>query len=154
MVFTTQRISIHSQAESHTTLTATHDVNTAWSGLGSATLGLFHQLDVSTHPISLATVALYLLGISIVHTTSPSLIDMQAFSTQETVQILTRGIVDYGNLGAPSNLRIQAPAGYYGSDATSAIYRMNSSSILDYMRILFITYLTTVMQQSRWMSLH
>jgi hypothetical protein len=54
-------------------------------------------MDSSTHPILVATVVLYLLGISIVHTTSPSVISLQTFAIQETVQILTRGIVDYGN---------------------------------------------------------
>jgi hypothetical protein len=101
MVLTTQRVSLRFQLERKTTLTATHDLSDAWSGLGAASLGLMAQTRIPSHPFHIGIVFLYLLSISVLHITSPALLKLQALTLTESVNINTGGIVDYFNAPYP-----------------------------------------------------
>jgi hypothetical protein len=124
MVFTTQRISLRAQSESYTSLTATHDLQQAWSSLGAATIGLFNQWKIPTHHIGVTMVLLYLSGIYVLHTTSGALLRLEMFSFESSHTIITRGIANYTIVTTENQLL--AP-GVSGSGATPVLFRMSST---------------------------
>jgi hypothetical protein len=123
MVLTMQRLSLRTQLEKSNYLTTTHDVNSAWSGLGAATLGIVSQLRLPSNPTSIVMIFIYLLGIAVLHVTSPALLTI---STPDggilILDVTTRGPLDYT---APSMASLTA--GMFGVDATPTLHRVNSS---------------------------
>jgi hypothetical protein len=123
MVLTMQRLSLRTQLEKNSCLTATHDANNAWSGLGAATLGVVSQIRLPSSPTSVVTIFIYLLGIAVLHVTSPALLTISTSDGDPVdVNVTTRGILDYT---APSMTSMTA--GMFGIDATPTLHRMNSS---------------------------
>lgn len=82
----TQRLALRSDLFTRQTLTAIHDKNAAWLGLGSAFGSLWQQLELPAAVYGVALITLYLLGIFALHITIPSLFHVVPFN--ETVSSL------------------------------------------------------------------
>jgi hypothetical protein len=122
MTYMVQRASLRSQLGHKTSLTAIHDVNDAWSGLGAATMGLSRQIHLPADYVTVSIAMLYLSGISILHITSPALLSLQTYSLSTPLGILTHGVTNYLNDTAnfsmqPLALGQTASPGSYGADA-------------------------------------
>lgn len=81
------------------TLSALHDKQSAWLGLGSSTLTLWRQLKVNTAAKGIIAITVYLCGVFTLHVTTPSLFDVVPFNvttvkTQPTV-LVRSSPVDY-----------------------------------------------------------
>jgi hypothetical protein len=95
MVFSTQQIALRRQLSGFQTLTSTHDNDIAWSGLGSALLSLLKQfkLPASLWGVSFAT--LYLIGIALLHISTPALLSLETFDYYTTSNVSTNGMGNY-----------------------------------------------------------
>jgi hypothetical protein len=60
-------------------LTTTHDECTAWTGLGSALLVLWRQTHIAASVVGTLLIAIYLIGISVLHVSTPSLFSLEVF---------------------------------------------------------------------------
>ena len=72
------------------TLTATHDESAAWAGLGSALLVLWSQTRIAASVIGSLSAAIYLMGISVLHISTPSLFNLQVFENLNALTISTQ----------------------------------------------------------------
>lgn len=95
MVFTMQQLAISHKLSGSTTLTETHDVNTAWLGLGSALLTLRRQLTRPAALYSTLIAVIYLSGIATLHITTPALFSIQTTSLQTPTDVKTFGMANY-----------------------------------------------------------
>jgi hypothetical protein len=132
MIYMVRRISLRSRLQEKTSLTAVHDINDAWSGIGAATIGLSRQIHLPADYVAVSIAMLYLLGISILHITSPALLGLQTYSPSTPLDILTRGVTNYLNDTAnftmqPLALGQSASPGIYGADTAITLYRMNAT---------------------------
>lgn len=90
LVVLTQQLAMHGILIKYQMLTATHDEATAWAGLGSALLVLWRQTHIAASVVGTLTVAIYLLGITILHISTPSLFNLQAFEQPNGTTISTK----------------------------------------------------------------
>ncbi|KZT05120.1 uncharacterized protein LAESUDRAFT_750796 [Laetiporus sulphureus 93-53] len=80
LLLITQRLSLNSLLLRPRTLTALHDVSSAWTGLGAGLLSLWRQLSIPTAVFGTLGVAVYLGCLSILHISTPALFSMDAFN--------------------------------------------------------------------------
>ena len=79
LVVITQKLATQGMLLKPQTLTATHDESVAWSGLGSALLVLLKQTRIPASVLGTLLIAIYLIGISVLHISTPSLFNLQVF---------------------------------------------------------------------------
>ncbi|KAJ7914392.1 hypothetical protein B0H13DRAFT_2325426 [Mycena leptocephala] len=92
LVYLTQALATQHNLETNRTLTATHDTNIAWTGLGSAALSLWSQKTVPASVIGVLTVFLYLGNITAPHISTPALLSLQAFNLSRETIVNTEGL--------------------------------------------------------------
>ena len=90
LVVTTQRLALCGILLRRQTLTATHDESTAWIGLGSALLVLWKQTRIAASVVGTSLITIYLVGISVLHISTPSLFNLQVFDQPNGTKISTR----------------------------------------------------------------
>ncbi|KAJ7924190.1 hypothetical protein B0H13DRAFT_2654929 [Mycena leptocephala] len=73
------------------TLTASHDIARAWTGVGSALAALVDQIAVPSSTVGTLSVAGYLLSISILHITTPALFSVETFAQSIPTTVTTTG---------------------------------------------------------------
>ncbi|EMD37230.1 hypothetical protein CERSUDRAFT_95485 [Gelatoporia subvermispora B] len=95
LVLFTQQLSLKRNFHVRQTLTALHDKSNAWLGLGSAFLTLYQQKTTKTSPWYIVAITMYLLGIFILHITTPALFDVIPFTQTALVTPIN------GTVGAP-----------------------------------------------------
>lgn len=66
------------------TLTAIHDQQSAWNGLGSALLSLYQQFDIATSVMGVVSITFYLACLSVLHITTPAMLSLEPFN--QTIQ--------------------------------------------------------------------
>ena len=93
LVVTTQKLAMQGIFLKYQTLTATHDESTAWIGLGSALLVLWKQTRIAASVIGALWVTIYLIGISVLHISTPSLFNIQVFEQPNASTILTQKLM-------------------------------------------------------------
>ncbi|OCH86351.1 hypothetical protein OBBRIDRAFT_828360 [Obba rivulosa] len=80
LVFVTQRVALRRSLYKKETLTALHDRNTAWLGLGSAAVNWCSQFQEKTSARwNVTATTIYLLGIFALHITTPALFSVGPF---------------------------------------------------------------------------
>ncbi|KAJ7916393.1 hypothetical protein B0H13DRAFT_1871282 [Mycena leptocephala] len=72
------------------TLTAMHDITSAWAGIGSALATLYSQMSLAGSVVGTLSVVGYLGGISILHVTTPSL-SIETFNQSVLSNVQTLG---------------------------------------------------------------
>lgn len=80
LVLITQQLALRRDFHLRQTLSALHDKQSAWLGIGSSALVLWRQRKVNTALWSVVTVALYLGGIFTLHITTPGLFEVVPFN--------------------------------------------------------------------------
>jgi hypothetical protein len=96
MVFLTQRISLKQSLIGRSSVTATHDIHTAWYGLGSSILIAQRQLRMPANWLRVFIVLSYLSGITILHISTPALFSLQPFNYTVPVPASTTSTIgDY-----------------------------------------------------------
>ena len=78
LVFLTQYVTLLAILSGRYTLTALQDMASAWTGLGAAILTLWRQAKSPSYVIGLIQVTLYLVSVSSLHITTPSLFSVQS----------------------------------------------------------------------------
>ncbi|KAJ6533520.1 hypothetical protein B0H19DRAFT_1080932 [Mycena capillaripes] len=73
------------------TLTAMHDITSAWAGIGSALATLYSQMSLAGSVVGTLSVVGYLGGISILHVTTPSLLSIETFNQSVPLNVQTLG---------------------------------------------------------------
>ncbi|KAF7334800.1 hypothetical protein MSAN_02366600 [Mycena sanguinolenta] len=87
------------------TLTAIHDVISAWAGLGSALISLWKQASVPASVFGTLNIVGYLCCISILHISIPAMISVEVFNTTLAIPASTLGIPEYANGSAINSTR-------------------------------------------------
>jgi hypothetical protein len=90
LVLVTQQLTIRGIFLKHQTLTATHDEMRAWAGLGAALTVLWKQTQIAASVFGTLLTVIYLIGISILHISTPSLLNFQAFPRPNRTMVLTQ----------------------------------------------------------------
>lgn len=80
LVLLTQRLALRGDLYTRQTLTAIHDKNTAWLGLGSSFTSLWKQKRLPAAVYGVTLITLYLLGIFTLHITIPTLFHVVPFN--------------------------------------------------------------------------
>jgi hypothetical protein len=89
LVVITQKLATQGMLLKPQTLTATHDESVAWSGLGSALLVLLKQTRIPASVVGTLLIAIYLIGISVLHISTPSLFNLQVFEQPNGTNVST-----------------------------------------------------------------
>ncbi|KAH7923265.1 hypothetical protein BV22DRAFT_1130770 [Leucogyrophana mollusca] len=89
LVYITQRVSLLRSLSQWQNVTGIHDLSGAWTGLGSAFIGLWNQFDLAASPFRVVSVAAYLLGIATLHITSSSIVQFQNFNNTISASVPT-----------------------------------------------------------------
>jgi hypothetical protein len=98
LIGVTQQLAIRGVVLKHQKLTATHDEIAAWTGLGSALLVLWRQTRIAASVVGTLSVTIYLIGISVLHISTPSLFNLQVFERPNGSNISTQiGIPNIDN---------------------------------------------------------
>ncbi|KAF7340327.1 hypothetical protein MVEN_01951800 [Mycena venus] len=92
LVFVTQTLTSRRSVRSIQTLTAVHDIATAWSGIGSAVLQLWRQMAIPGSVFGVLSALLYLGGILILHITTPALFSIQTFNSTREISVATQSL--------------------------------------------------------------
>ncbi|KIM72760.1 hypothetical protein PILCRDRAFT_15822 [Piloderma croceum F 1598] len=108
LVVTTQRLALYGILLRRQTLTATHDESTAWVGLGSALLVLWKQTHIAASVVGTSLITIYLVGISVLHISTPSLFTLQVFDQPNSTMISTR--IGMPKIYQPNSTSDQNPA--------------------------------------------
>ncbi|KZT05110.1 uncharacterized protein LAESUDRAFT_242330 [Laetiporus sulphureus 93-53] len=104
LLFLTQRLALQSLILRRHTFTAIHDVASAWTGVGSAVLSLWRQLFIPAAVIGTSGVTVYLLCLSVLHISTPSLFSMAAYNQTSVVHVdFTRGMPQVQNTSTPGS---------------------------------------------------
>ncbi|KAH9920270.1 uncharacterized protein B0H18DRAFT_1024514 [Fomitopsis serialis] len=80
LVLLTQYMALRSLLAGKHTLTAVQDVASAWTGLGAALVNMWRQFSSPSSFLGIITVTVYLVCISTLHVTTPSLLSVQSFN--------------------------------------------------------------------------
>ncbi|KAH7906630.1 hypothetical protein BJ138DRAFT_1182988 [Hygrophoropsis aurantiaca] len=89
LVYLTQRISVWHNLSQYQRVTTLHDISGAWAGLGSALNGLWNQFRLPSSPLSILSVAAYLICITTLHITSSSIMQFQNFENMVRAPVET-----------------------------------------------------------------
>ena len=84
LVLLTQRLALRADLSRVQTLTAIHDKNNAWLGLGSAFVSMYQQLRLRAAGIGVASILAYLLSVFALHVTIPSMLHAEPFNDTAT----------------------------------------------------------------------
>ncbi|KAJ7333939.1 hypothetical protein DFH08DRAFT_1019744 [Mycena albidolilacea] len=103
LVLLTQSLAIRRKFLVKQTVTATHDNISAWTGLGAALLGMLNQRSIPASVIETFSVFLYLLNISVVHISTPSLLSLQTFNYSFPTNVTTQGVPQYTESAVATN---------------------------------------------------
>jgi len=87
LLFLVQSVSIRRSILRRQSLTATHDITAAWSGLGSAISSLYNQISVTVSAWGVSAVVAYLTCLSILHITTPTLVVPQLFNSTSSLMV-------------------------------------------------------------------
>jgi hypothetical protein len=104
LLFLTQRLSLRRNLLHFQTLTTSHDVTAAWSGLGAALFSLYAQISVTASVLGVSAVAIYLTCLSLLHIATPTLFTMDLFNDTSPLTITAiqgfpdPNLVEYGKL--------------------------------------------------------
>lgn len=79
LVFLTQYVTLLALLSGQHTLTSLQDTASAWMGLGASGLTLWRQVASPSYAIGVFQVMLYLISVSCLHITTPSLFSVQSF---------------------------------------------------------------------------
>ena len=97
LVLLTQRLALSRDLRTRQTLTAIHDKNSAWLGIGSAGIGLWEQAKLLSAISGISGIALYLFGIYVLHVTIPALVHVSAYNTTvPTIHVTNISRAEYG----------------------------------------------------------
>lgn len=77
---TTQQLSLRNELVKYQTLTATHDKTSSWSGLGTAAIGLWHQIYIPSAIWGSLSITAYLALIAVMQNTTPALLYLEIFN--------------------------------------------------------------------------
>ncbi|KAJ6610787.1 hypothetical protein B0H10DRAFT_1953592 [Mycena sp. CBHHK59/15] len=97
LVYMTQTLATRRNLQAHHTLTATHDITAAWSGIGSAVTPLWKQKTVLASVPGVLSVLLYLGNIMALHITTPALFSLQTFNSSQLITVQTQGLPNINN---------------------------------------------------------
>ncbi|KAF7340419.1 hypothetical protein MVEN_01961800 [Mycena venus] len=90
-LYITQRLALRRNLAMKQSLTAAHDTAASWSGIGCALVTLLNQIALPSSVIGTLSVAGYLLNISVLHITTPSLFSVQTFNKTVPTVVSTQG---------------------------------------------------------------
>ena len=97
MLLTTQQLVVRRDLGMRRTLTAIHDSDIAWSGLGSSLLTLWRQISLPADVKGILVAVVYLIGIAVLHITTPSLFVLEAFNQTMVTDVNTTGGPDWSS---------------------------------------------------------
>ena len=80
MVLFAQRLALQRDLSQRQTLTAIHDKASAWLGIGSAITAVVQQAKLQTAVWGVIHIALYFIGVFILHVSIPSLFHVVPFN--------------------------------------------------------------------------
>ncbi|KAF8157412.1 hypothetical protein K438DRAFT_1777220 [Mycena galopus ATCC 62051] len=92
LVFVTQKLSFRRSLRREQTLTATHDIATAWGGIASAALCVWNQKVVPAAITGVLSAFVYLANILVLHITSPALLSVGTFNATRSYSVSTQGL--------------------------------------------------------------
>ncbi|KAJ6556350.1 hypothetical protein B0H19DRAFT_1377089 [Mycena capillaripes] len=128
LVFITQTLSMRRSLTMKQPLTATHDNNAAWTGIGSAVLRIWHQRAIRAS-LTVITVALYLATILVLHITTPALFSLEVFNGTRSAIVGTQGLPAF-------NISVTNGANWFNltheTEVELATYATGSLSYLPY----------------------
>ncbi|KAH9836608.1 uncharacterized protein C8Q71DRAFT_50008 [Rhodofomes roseus] len=87
LVLLTQYLALRRLFSGRHTLTFVLDVSTAWTGLGAALVIVWRQVSSRANMFATFTVAVYLICISALHVTTPSLLSVQSFNQTDAITV-------------------------------------------------------------------
>lgn len=90
LVFLAQRLALRKALNTPQTLTALHDKTSAWLGVASSAVSLCQQIKLRTAAWGISGIALYLLGVSVVHISIPGVLEVQVYNATVSIQSQTR----------------------------------------------------------------
>ncbi|KZT69323.1 hypothetical protein DAEQUDRAFT_273644 [Daedalea quercina L-15889] len=91
LLYLAQALALQTVLSRGDTLTAVHDVASAWTGLGSATISLWHQLSLPSNTLGVLKIFAYLGSITVLHTTTPAVFSMENFNQTRPASVSTTG---------------------------------------------------------------
>ncbi|KAJ6503709.1 hypothetical protein C8R45DRAFT_924052 [Mycena sanguinolenta] len=80
-------------------LAATHDIASAWAGIGSAVVRIWRQNVISSSVMGVLSVFLYLGGMLVFHITTPALFAVETFNSSQPLVFATEGLPAYNLTG-------------------------------------------------------
>jgi hypothetical protein len=80
-------------------LTATHDIASAWAGIGSAVVRIWQQKVIPGSVMGVLSVFLYLGGMLVFHITTPALFAVDTFNSSHALVVATEGLPAYNLTG-------------------------------------------------------
>lgn len=89
LLFLTQRLASERDFHRKVTLSAIHDKSAAWFGIGSATKSLWNQWTVSTAPVGVICILLYLGSLFALNITTPGLLSFSLVTVGDPSLTLT-----------------------------------------------------------------
>ncbi|KAJ6516974.1 hypothetical protein DFH09DRAFT_1195779 [Mycena vulgaris] len=92
LVLVTQNASRGRNLYRDQSLTATHDTEAAWAGVGSAVVQLWNQKTIPACIVGVLSVFLYLGNILVLHVTTPALFSLEAFNSSRSISVGTQGL--------------------------------------------------------------
>ncbi|EIW83657.1 hypothetical protein CONPUDRAFT_163001 [Coniophora puteana RWD-64-598 SS2] len=96
LVTVTQRLGLLRELHRRQKLTTLADASSAWSGLGSALVGLWNNVRLPAGLFSSAIITMYLLCVLVLHVVSSSIMALEPFNQTVTTSVSTK-------LGWPSS---------------------------------------------------
>ena len=106
MLFSVQQFAMRSILMTRTTATELHDVAQSWAGLGSAISNLYQQIKVPSTMSAPLVALLYLSGIAGLHITTPALFGVEVFTSNASVPVMTRGLINWTEASRYAALRL------------------------------------------------
>ncbi|KAJ6566922.1 hypothetical protein B0H19DRAFT_1374294 [Mycena capillaripes] len=103
LVFLTQGLSMRRSLRTRQTLTETHDIASAWGGIGASILCIWNQRKVTSSIGAVLSVFCYLGCILVLHVTTPALFSTETFNATRSTQVETRGLPAYAWPSNPSH---------------------------------------------------
>lgn len=97
MVYTAQQLVMRKHLSYPTTVTAMHDSNIAWSGIGSSLFTLYRNIYLPVSVSGTLLAVMYLGCIAVFHITTPALFSVQTFNASLSINMTVSGLPDYRN---------------------------------------------------------
>ncbi|KAF8170909.1 hypothetical protein K438DRAFT_1982466 [Mycena galopus ATCC 62051] len=133
LVFVTQKLSFRRSLRREQTLSATHDIATAWGGIASAALCVWNQKVVPAAITGVFSAFVYLANILVLHITSPALLSVGTFNATRSYSVPTQGLPAFNfsgyNLSSDDDLtNALASAPDYATASLSFLTYLNRNS--------------------------